>query len=89
MPWPKTPLVEVEWVDSASTNGWHRGGDIEREHASDGGTIMCRSSGYLLSKDRQSVRLAQSQTSHGSVAEIQAIPRSCVRAIRLLRRQGG
>ncbi len=85
--WPnKGEIVEVEWVDAASTNGWQRGDDIDREQAVDGGLVECRSTGYLLSKDKRAVRLAQSQTTHGSVSEIQAIPRSCVRSIKKLSR---
>jgi hypothetical protein len=78
-------LVEVEWIDSASTNGWQRRGEIDQEQKQDGGLVECRTVGYLLSKDKRSLRLAQSQSSHGAVAEICAIPRSCIRSIREVR----
>ena len=85
--WPtKGEIVEVEWTDAASTNGWQLKVDVDREQADDRGLIECRSTGYLLSKDRRAVRLVQSQSAHGSVAEIQAIPLSCVRSIKWLSR---
>lgn len=74
--WPTNgTLVEVEWIDSASTNGWN-------DDFSDGdGLVNCRTAGYLLSKDRVSVKIVQSQSTHGQIAELMAIPRSCVRSI--------
>lgn len=75
--WPTNGVVvEVEWIDSAATNGWQHEYDNE-----DAGLILCRSSGYLLSKDRRSVRIVQSQTGHGTHGELIAIPRTCVRSI--------
>lgn len=89
MAWPtKGEIVEVEWIDAASTNGWQRATDIDQEQAHDGGLVECRSTGYVLSKDPRSIRLAQSQSAHGSVAEVQAIPRSCIRSIRRLAPKG-
>lgn len=80
--WPTNgTIVEVEWIDSATTNGWHDEFDLD-----DGGLITCRSVGYLLSRDRRSVQLVQSQSSHGASAELTAIPRSCVRSIKTLAR---
>ena len=68
-------MVEVEWIDSAATPGW--GVDVN-----DGdGLVECRTAGYLVGKDRVSVKIVQSQTSHGSNGEMIAIPRSCVRRI--------
>lgn len=79
--WPTNgEIVEVEWVDSATTAGWHT--DIE-----DGdGLVECRTAGYMLSKDRTSVKIIQSQTSHGANGEMIAIPRTCVRSIKRLTR---
>lgn len=80
--WPTNgTIVEVEWIDSASTNGW-QGHDVFEEEA---GLIECRSTGYLISKDRVSVKIEQSQSNHGSGAELLAIPRSCVTAITVLK----
>lgn len=81
--WPKAGrLVEVEWIDSASTNGW-RGGDTVD---GDDGLSVCRSAGYLIASDRAVVKIVQSQTTQGHTAEQIAIPRSCVRRITPLSR---
>ena len=82
MSWPRIgSVVEVEWIDSATTAGWHD--DFE-----DGdGLVECRTAGYLYSKDRQSVKVIQSQTSHGQQGEMIAIPRTCVRRITKLTRK--
>jgi hypothetical protein len=83
--WPtKGDLIEVEWIDSASTNGWQEG---DPNDADDGGLVVCRSAGYLWGKDRRAVRIVQSQSTHGSTAEMIAIPRSCVRSITRLSRK--
>ena len=85
MQWPRGDLVEVEWIDSASTNGWRPENDWQQEQNEEG-LVVCRSAGYMIGKDKQAIRLVQSQSKHGATAEQIAIPRSCVRAIRKLSR---
>jgi hypothetical protein len=81
MDWPtRGEVVEVEWTDSASTRGWR-----DDMHEGDG-LSTCRSAGYLLSKDRTSVKIVQSQSIHGTQAELIAIPRVAVKSITVLRR---
>ena len=76
--WPtKGEIVEVEWLDSASTRGW-----TDLTAYTDSGLVTCRSVGYLLSKSKESIRVLQSQSNHGGTSEMLAIPRVCVQSIR-------
>ena len=75
---PRFPIYEVEWLDSAHTPGW-------RAESTDYGTSICLTVGYLLHRDRAMVSLVQSQSQHGSVAEIISIPRVAVRSMKRLK----
>ncbi len=76
-------IVEVSWVDAASTRGWRDGERVRKEKT---GLLECRSVGYLLSKNAREVRIVQSQgITNGDLAEMQAIPTSTVKKIRRLK----
>ena len=71
-------IVEVEWIDSCRTDGWHDQQDF--------GPALCRSAGYLLAKTEDKVTLALSlgdDTEH--VCQTMTIPRVAVRKIRRLK----
>jgi len=76
----KTPLVEVEWVDSASTDGWHA-------HPPEG-VLTCWSCGYLVSKDKSTIVLAlncSEEQSNNSFGNFMSIPTVAVVKIRKLK----
>lgn len=76
-------VVEIDWVDAASTRGW---GGEDRAHGTHKGLVSCSTVGYLLGHDKTAVRVCQSRnTDTGDVTEIMSIPRSCVRRIRKCR----
>ena len=63
--------VEVEWEDSSSHPGWKTRGEYS--------TSICHTVGYLIHKGRKELHVAQSWSDCGSVGDVIAIPRSCVR----------
>ncbi len=74
--------VEVKWRDSASRGGWDEI-SAHRERREVGPVL---SVGYLLSKDKDVVQLAQSQSlMTGQVTDTVTIPRENVIYIRKLR----
>lgn len=73
----KQQMVMVKWVDSAAEGGW--------KTEPEGGISACESIGFLIKKDRTEVIVAQSRSDRGFVSDFIAIPRSCVKAIRVLR----
>lgn len=81
MAWPKPmPIVEVIWIDSNGHSGWRQAEKWAEERTD----LTCRSVGYLLSKDREQVRLMQSQSATGCLADAIEIPRVAVLEIRVL-----
>lgn len=77
------PRVEVDWIDSAFHRGWS--GSIEKQEKMT--VSVCRSVGYLLSRDAKMVRLvmhcADNEESYG---DGMSIPTVAVRRIRTWRR---
>lgn len=75
-------VVEVEWIDSTFTSGWRETSEYERIPM---GPLT--STGYLLSKDKHSIRLVQSMSAPAEcVAGVIAIPMGCVTNIRTVRK---
>ena len=82
--------VEVEWLDSASTAGWHDAAELAAEFAdqSDGGLARCRSLGYLWRVGRHDIVLALNQQPskippHGPwrVGQMMSIARSTILSV--------
>ncbi len=83
MAWPEwMKLVEVEWIDSSEFGGWNKPKEwdelIQQEE------LLCRSVGYLFRDNEHVVILAQSQSAHGSVSDMLAIPKVAVKMITVL-----
>jgi len=78
-------IVEVEWEDSTSFNGWKTPDVVARFVGA--GSMKCRTTGYLLHKDRNRVAICQSigrdedNEFSTSIAECLIIPRKCVKSI--------
>jgi hypothetical protein len=78
----KYPLVEIEWTDSCSSNGW---GTPER-HMSKYTISRCRSVGYLIERNAKHVIVSQSLSDDtGNAAEVLAVPASCIKRLRRLK----
>lgn len=75
----KLPLVEVSWVDSASTNGW-RG-----KQEPDDVPCKCRTVGYLLKRTKRTLTVAQNLSEFGSTGEWMQIPAAVVKRVRRLK----
>lgn len=74
--------VEVRWLDTASTHGWHRLDELK----DDDGMVEIRTVGYLTRSDAKCVQVSQSRhiddaRYHMRVGEVLTIPRRCVRKI--------
>ena len=72
-------LVEVYWRDSTSVDTWTSLSDHE-----DVEPLVIKSAGYLVSIDRDAVKIVQSvvQVPDGDVAASLIIPRGCVISVR-------
>ena len=77
----RLPRVEVEWHDSVSRGGW----DTKDAHRKRNAIGPMFSIGYLLTKSRRVVQLAQSEsTMNGDVNDTITIPRVAVVRIKSL-----
>jgi hypothetical protein len=75
----KSLVYEVEWVDSCAHHGWR---DEDEEFP----VSFCRTSGYLIHRDKTRVTIASSQdATSGHVSDIITIPRSAIRKVRRLK----
>lgn len=92
IPEPRVQAVRVEWIDSASTHGWHDAVDLAREFAeqADGACAVCVTVALLWRVSEVSIELVQtsqpSRVHDGAyrVMNVIAIPRVSIRAIREL-----
>lgn len=75
----KKKLVVVEWEDAASNSGHYQKNDPETY-----GTVMCRTVGYLLNKDKHRVVLATEWFEDGGFRHTHSIPKGMVRKITIL-----
>lgn len=75
------PAVEVEWLDSASREGWTSAttGEVIID------PIKCYTVGYLIHKDRSKVVLIQSLSDSNFVDQILVIPRGMIVSIETLK----
>ena len=74
------PLVEVEWVDSASTGGWQTKADALEVD------LRALAVGYLIRDDDSGVTLAQGADNYGGLLGTLTIPRAAVHAVHRLER---
>lgn len=75
-------MVKVEWVDSCSDDGWMNAASPRaKEHT----VSHCVSVGYLYKKDKEKVCIVQNTSDTGSVGELMAIPRGCIKKITILK----
>jgi hypothetical protein len=80
--WPgsKRQLVEVEWDDSAATNGW------QGDRVPDGTGITCRSVGYLVAgpKKARALTICRDIGENDSTGGWMSIPKVAIRRIKRL-----
>ena len=81
----KPRMVEIEWVDSATTRGWNSPGQFVESPLA-----HCRTVGYLLKRTKKYVVVVQSlgDDTHNA-GEGLGIPASCVKRLRRLTCRGG
>ncbi len=71
-------LALIEWVDSASYNGWH-------SLCKDDTFASCISIGVLCHEDSEKMVIFQSKSDNGRVAETISIPKGCIKRFRKLK----
>jgi len=71
-------LVEIEWVDSASYDAWHR--DDGEEYA----LVFCTTVGYLTREHADRLVVVQSSNNAEQRAGVMIIPLACVRRVTVL-----
>jgi len=67
----------IEWVDSATVNGWHCVDDYDCYS-------KCVTVGILHHEDANQVIIIQSKSDSGNCAEVIAIPWCCIKKIKKL-----
>lgn len=72
-------IIEVVWEDAWSESGWFMLGE-EKESVEK--SIIVRSIGYLLAKNKYRILMARSLSSDNTCADIFAIPKVCIKSIR-------
>ena len=82
LPKREYPLVKVIWDDAASSGGWDKVA-IYRERYN---LVPIRSAGYMISKSSNHVKLVISMDNIGKVCDGLAIPKSCIRSLRVIRK---
>lgn len=71
----KYPAVEVEWIDSMKSSGWH---DFKKSD------MRCRSVGILYDNTKDRIVIAQNKSSVG-FGDYMEIPKAAVTRIRKLK----
>ena len=78
----KHPVVEIHWMDAASTGGWH-GKAMPKDGKE---SVACVTVGMLLSRTKREVTVAtNSCPEHETTGEWMTVPAACVVRIRRLR----
>jgi hypothetical protein len=84
---PPGPIVEVDWVDSTGHSGWST--RSEYQTALDDEKMRQHTTGYLFSKHKDYVAIAQSWgETTDRVNGVLQIPRGAITAIRVLHKGG-
>ncbi len=73
-------LVRVDWDDACSNDRWRAQDALLRTER-----VQIRTVGYVIRSNRKEMVLAQSLSEAGNISSTIAIPRSCIRKVRLLR----
>lgn len=79
----KHPLVEVTWHDAKSDERWRSLRDILEDQEP---LARVRSVGFLLRKNRAVVVVGHGISDDGDYESTMAIPRACVKQIKVIRR---
>lgn len=84
----KKVMVEVRWVDSCSTPGWHNIDDLN-ESLDEHTFASCINVGYLFRETGDYIALVSAFNATGNEAEtLFIIPKCCVQSVTTLRRRG-
>jgi hypothetical protein len=73
-------LVQIDWEDSCSDNGW-----VSQQQAKCHRPAQCRTVGFLLRSGKRDMTIMQSTSNTGNVSEIMAIPRGCIKKVTYLK----
>lgn len=70
--------VEVTWDDATSHSGWHDENSCEIE------LQECKTVGYVYRVTKKSLQLAPTKATSHELADMWAIPRACIKRIRII-----
>lgn len=83
MAWPpEMSLVYVEWVDSNHFEGWSDRETLLQQCAR--GVVRCRTVGWQLYADADSIAIAQTQADNDGVTLVMQIPRVAITGVQTL-----
>ena len=76
----KDDIIEIEWTDAATTQGWHSGTHLLRND----GLSLCKTVGYFFRKTKNSIQTSKG-VSEDDRCDTQSIPLAWVKKIRKLK----
>lgn len=76
----KLPVVKVTWYDAASHHGWSTLPDARGEDL-----VECQTVGFLVTRTKRRVNVAQGISDGGKLTEDWAIPTANIKSIKVLR----
>ncbi len=75
------PIVEIDWLDACRSGGWS-----SLDYYKKRTLAKCRTTGYLINKDRKHVTVMQSLGSDVDGTDGITIPRSNIQKMRILKK---
>ena len=78
----KRSLIEVEWRDATSVQGWNSIADL----AENFGSMKVRTVGYLIKQSKDEIMLGMTQTIDDSTNMAMVIPAKWVTKVKVLRK---
>ncbi len=72
-------LVKIDWVDSATIDGW-----VSVAYAEDFNPSACETVGWVVKKTREYITVTSSRSDTVNYSQLMTIPRKCVISIKEL-----
>ena len=76
----RIPILRVKWEDSCSNAAWAS----QEWHEKNASPSACESIGYLVTRNKKQISLAQSISSTGNITDVISIPRQCATSIEVI-----
>lgn len=72
-------IVEVEWIDSATYQGW------QTKSAKEQTVSQCTTVGFVMRRNKNEISIAQGKSNNKNYLNVTTIPMSCIKKITRLK----